>query len=51
MLCEEELESVELLRHALDIVESVDTNNNLDAVEALLEHSDALLDGLFLKVL
>jgi hypothetical protein len=51
MLCEEKLESVELLRHALDIVESVDTNDNLDAVKALFERSDALLDGLFLQVL
>lgn len=51
MLCEEKLESVELLRHALDIVESVDANDNLDAVEALFERGDALLDGLFLQVL
>ncbi len=51
MLCEEKLECVELLRHALDIVESVDTNDDLDAVEALFEGSDALLDGFFLQVL
>ena len=51
MLCEEKLESVELLRHALDIVESVDTDDDLDAVKALFEGSDALLDGLFLQIL
>ena len=51
MLCEEKLESVELLRYALDIVESVDTNDDLDAVKALFERSDALLDGLFLQIL
>jgi hypothetical protein len=51
MLCEEKLESVELLRHALDVIESVYTNDDLDAVKALFERSDALLDGLFLQVL
>ena len=44
MLCEEKLECVELLRHALDIVESVNTNDDLDAVKALFERSDALLN-------
>ena len=48
MLCEEKLESVELLWHALDIVESIDTDDDLDTVKALFEGSNALLDGLFL---
>jgi hypothetical protein len=48
VLSEEELESVELLRNALDIVKAVDADDDLDTVEALLEGSDTLLNGLFL---
>jgi hypothetical protein len=51
VLCEEEFECVELLRNTLDIVKSVDTDDDLNAVEALLEGSDALLNGLLLQVL
>jgi hypothetical protein len=48
MLSEEELERVELLGDALDIVKTVDADDDLDAVEALLEGCDPLLDGLLL---
>jgi hypothetical protein len=51
VLSEEELESVELLGNALDIVKAVDADDDLDAVEALLEGCDPLLNGLFLQVL
>jgi len=44
MLGEEELECVELLGNALDIVETVDADNNLDSVEAVLEGGDTLLN-------
>lgn len=51
VLGEEEFKCVELLRNALDVVKSVDTDDDLDAVEALLKGSDTLLNGLFLQVL
>ena len=51
VLSEEELECVELLGNALDIIKAVDADDDLDAVEALLEGSDTLLNGLFLQVL
>jgi len=51
VLGEEEFKCVELLRNALDIVKSVDTDDDLDAVETLLKGSDTLLNGLFLQVL
>ena len=51
VLGEEELESMELLGHALDIIESVYADDDLDAVEALFKSSNALLNGLFLQVL
>lgn len=44
VLGEEELECVELLGNALDIVEAVNADNNLDSVEALLEGCDTLLN-------
>ena len=48
MLSEEELECVELLGNALDIVKTVDANDDLDTIEALLERCDTLLNRLFL---
>jgi len=50
-LGEEEFECMELLRNALDIVKSVDTDDDLDAIEALLKGSNTLLNGLLLQVL
>ena len=44
VLGEEELECVELLGNALDIVEAVNPNNDLDSVEAVLESCDTLLN-------
>jgi len=44
VLREKELECVELLGNALDVVEAVNTDNNLDSVEALLESCDTLLN-------
>jgi hypothetical protein len=37
VLFEEHLESVKLLRYALDVVETVDADNDLDALEPLLK--------------
>lgn len=48
VLGEEELECMELLGNALDIVEAVNADNNLDSVEALLEGCDTLLNCLLL---
>jgi len=44
VLGEEELECVELLRNALDIVKAVNADYNLDSIEALLEGCDTLLN-------
>ena len=44
VLGKEDLESVQLLGHTLDIIQTVDTDNELDALELLLERCDALLD-------
>ena len=40
MFSEEDLESVQLLGHAFDVVETIDTNDNLDVLESLLEALD-----------
>jgi hypothetical protein len=45
VLSEEELEGVQLLRHSLDVVETIHPDDHLDAVEPLLELLDSLLDG------
>jgi hypothetical protein len=44
MLGEEELECVELLGNALDIIETINADNNLDSVEAMLEGCNTLLN-------
>jgi hypothetical protein len=51
VLREEELERVQLLRDALDVVEPVDADDDLDALEAALERREAVLDDLLLQVL
>ena len=51
MLGQEEFESVQLLWDTLDVVQSVDTNDDLDVSEAVLELLNALLDVRFLQVL
>jgi hypothetical protein len=44
VLGKEDLESVQLLGHTLDVVQAVDTDNELDALELLLERCDTFLD-------
>ncbi len=39
---EEDLESVQLLGHTLDVIETIDTDNDLDVLESLLEALDTL---------
>ena len=51
MLCQEELERVQLLRDTLDVVEPVDTDDDLDTVEAVLELLDTFLNAVLLEVL
>lgn len=51
MLTEEEFKCVQLLRYALDVVQTIHANNDLDAVEALLELLDALYHRFFFEVL
>ena len=42
VFCQENLESVELLRNTLDVIETVNTDNQLDTLELLLECLDTL---------
>lgn len=49
MVTEEDLQRVQLLRHALDVVKTVNADHELDALELLLEHSNTLLDLLLLQ--
>lgn len=44
MLCQENLKRMQLLRDSLDVVKTVDTNDELDTLELLLEGCDALHD-------
>lgn len=44
MLGQEHFQSVELLRYTFDVVETINTDNNFDALEPLLESGDAFLD-------
>ena len=44
VLRQEDLEGVEFLRDALDVVQPVDADNQLDALELAREGGDALLD-------
>ena len=51
VLAEEELKRVQLLWYTLDVVESVDTHNDLDVSKALLQLLDTFLDARLLDVL
>lgn len=51
MLSKEDLEGVQLLRHSLDVIETVDTNNQLNALELACERGNTLLDILLLEAL
>ena len=44
MFCQEDFKSVKLLGDTLDVVKTVNTNNQLDALELLLECLDTLCD-------
>lgn len=49
MLSQKDLEGVQLLGDTLDVVESVNTDDELDALEPLLELLDSLLDRILLE--
>jgi hypothetical protein len=51
MLCKEEFESVQLLWNALDVIETVDTNDHFHAAETLLELGDAVDNRLPFEIL
>ena len=51
MLCQEQLQCMKLLWYALDVIQSVDTNNNLDAIESLLKLSNARIHGVLFQIL
>lgn len=51
VLGQEQLERMQLLRHALDVVQPVDAHDDLDAAEPVLELLDPLLNALLLQVL
>jgi len=39
---------MELLRNSLYVIETIDTNDDLDPAESLLQLADTILDGLLL---
>lgn len=41
VFCQEDLKSMQLLRNTLDVVQTIDTNDQLDALELLLERLNA----------
>lgn len=45
VLLEEDLHGVKLLRNTLDVIETVDADDEFDPLETALERLDALLDG------
>ena len=51
MLGQEDLERVHLLRHTLDVIEAIDTDNELHALESLLEFRYPRLDFGLLEAL
>lgn len=51
VLVEEDLHGVQLLRHSLDVVETIHTDDDLDAVETTTEGRDAVDDRLALEAL
>lgn len=44
VLSQEDLKSVQFLRHTLDVVQAIDTDDEFDALEFLFEGGDALLN-------
>lgn len=51
VLLEKHFESVQLLRHSLDVVETVDSDDDLDTFESSLEICDALDHRVHLEAL
>lgn len=51
VITEEDLQRMELLGHALDVVQAVDTDHELDTLELLLKHSNTLLHLFLLESL
>lgn len=51
MLSQEHLEGVQFLRDALDVVKTIDTDNQLHALELALQHSNTVLDFGLLQTL
>lgn len=51
VVAEEHLEGMQLLRDTLDIVQTVNADHELYALEFLLQHGDAFLDLFFLEAL
>lgn len=49
MLAQKHLHGVQLLRDTLDVIQSVDTDYDLAALEGLLQLLDSLLDGVLLQ--
>ena len=49
VLVQESLERVKLLRYTLDVIQSVDTDNDLDALESLFQLSQTFLNGRLLE--
>ena len=51
MLSKEQLKCVHFLGDTLDVIQSINTNNDLDAFESLLQLSNSIDDLLLLEVL
>ena len=51
MVVEENLKGVQLLGDTFDVVQTVNTDDELNALELLLELSDPVLDGSFVQAL
>jgi hypothetical protein len=51
VVVEEDVKGVEFLRHSFDVIESIDTDNDLLALEFLFEFRDTFLTFRILKFL
>ena len=51
MLCEEELECVHLLRDTLDIIQTIDTNDDFYTIESLFQVFNPIDHTIFLQIL
>lgn len=51
MLCEKKLQRVKFLRNTLDVVQTVNTNNDFHAPKTLLQLRYAIFYRLFLQIL